>query len=131
VAGVIGTITGGGAGAPWTFAGPTATVTVAQGQRITGSAVAVFGHNNNNPQAVSFSLCISDVPAGSALNAFFSASYPDATVLAQPNKTSLSAAASVVPAMGATYRVGFCVKNKSNVNFGANDYVNGWFVVTN
>ena len=136
IAGTIAQIPFGGGAAPWVFAGPTATVTVQPGQRITGSAVAVLGHANNNPQTVSFSLCISDVPAGSALNAFFGANYPDGTVAATGNKSALAAAASVVPANvpmgGANYKVGFCVKNKStNVNLGANDFVNGWFIVTN
>jgi hypothetical protein len=123
-------------GAPLTFAGPTVTVNVQPGQRITGSAVAVFGHLNVNPQPISFTLCYSDVPAGSALTAFFGTNYPDGTVSATPNKTALSAAASVVlpnvPAGGANYKVGFCVRNKSaNVSLGSNESVNGWFVVTN
>lgn len=136
VAGQIGAIAAGGGNAPWVFAGSTATVTVQPGQRITGSAVAVFGHGSNNTVPVSFSLCISAVPAGSPLDAFYTTNYPDSTILAQPTKTALSAAASVapqnVPAGGANFKVGFCVKNKSaNVNLAANDYVNGWFMVTN
>ena len=136
VAGLIAAIPFGGGAAAWVFAGPTATVTVQPGQRITGSAVAVFGHGNGMAQPVAFSLCISDVPAGSMLSAFFATSYPQANVAASPNKSALAAAASVVPQNvpmgGANYKVGFCLQNKSsNVNLGANDYVNGWFVVTN
>ncbi len=123
------------AGQPWVFAGPTATVTVQPGQRITGSAVAVLGHNNGSAQALSFSLCFSDTPMGSALTAFYGTNYPDGTVSASPNKSALAAAASVVlpnvPMGGGSYKVGFCVKNKSAVNFGANDCLNGWFVITN
>jgi len=137
VSGQVNAIAAAGGNAPWVFAGPTTTVTVQPGQRITGSAVAVFGHNNNNSTVpVSASLCYSLVPAGSPINEFFAAAYPDATVLPAPTKTMLSAAGSVAPAnlMAPTqFKVGFCLKNKStnNVNLGANDYVNGWFIVTN
>jgi spore maturation protein SpmB len=132
IAGIIAGIPFGGAGASWVFAGPTVTVTTTANQRITGSAVGIFGHTNNNPQPVSFSLCTSDVAAGSALTPFYGISYLQGTVGATPNRTALSAAASVVPAMAGTYKVGFCVKNNSTtVNFGANDFVNGWFIITN
>jgi len=134
VAGTINNIPGGGGGAPWVFAGPTAVINVQPGQRITGSAVAVFGHGNTNTAVtVSASLCISLVPAGSTIDAFYPTTYPDATVVPSPTKTMLSASASVAPnIMVATdYRVGFCVKNKStNITLGANDNVNGWFHVT-
>lgn len=117
---------------PWTFTGPTATVTVASGQRITGSAVAVFGHTSNSTVVVSASLCIAPLPAGTPIDPFFPMNFPDATVLAQPTKTMLSAAGSIAPATPGQYRVGFCIRNKStSINLAANDFVNGWFTVTN
>lgn len=136
VAGSIAAVPAGGGGAAWVFAGPTATVTIQPGQRITGSAVGVFGHGNASAQPLSFSLCISDVPAGSALSAFYGTNYPDGTVSASPNKSALAAAASVVPANvpvgGGSYKVGFCIKNKStNISLNGNDFLNGWFIVTN
>lgn len=134
IAGLIGSIPTGG-GQPWIFAGPTAVVTVMPGQRITGAATGTLGHTNNGTAQVSVNLCLSLVPAGSMVDAFFPAAYPDGWVFASPTKTVLPAAASVVPAgvaMGGTqFRVGFCVKNKSNITLGSNDYVNGWFIVTN
>jgi len=119
--------------APWVFAGPTATVTVTtMGQRITGSAVGSFSQTTNNGVPVSVSLCIAPAPAGTPINPFFPNNFPDATVLAQPTKTLLSAAGSVTPAAIGSYVVGFCIRNKSTtVNLPGNDYVNGWFTVTN
>jgi Collagen triple helix repeat (20 copies) len=115
---------------PWVFTGPTANVTVAAGQRITGSAVAAFGNPSANAVTVSASLCIAPQVAGMPIDPFF-ASNVDASVLANPLKTMLSASGSIAPAAG-SYKVGFCLKNKStSVNIGPNDYVNGWFIVTN
>lgn len=133
-AGSIATIPFGGGGAPWVFAGPTATVTVQTGQRITGSGVAVVGHTNANPQPLAFGLCISDIAAGSPLTSFAGSNFPDGTL--PPGNTgergTLSAAQSVVPAAGGTYKVGFCIKNKSgSVALSANDYANSWFMITN
>lgn len=62
---------------------------------------------------------------------FFPNDYTDETVLASPKKTLLSASASVGLPAG-TYKVGYCIKNKSiAINLTANDYVNGWVMVTN
>jgi len=134
IAGSIAAIPFGGGAADWVFAGPSATISVLSGDRINGTATGVFGHNNNNPQPVSFSVCYSDVAAGSPLTAFYGADYPDGHVLAQPNKTNLTAAASFVPSNvpvgGVSLKVGFCIKNKSStVTFGSNDFVNGFFQV--
>ncbi|MBK7146033.1 MAG: hypothetical protein IPH76_12830 [Xanthomonadales bacterium] len=109
-----------------------ATLTVAAGQRITGSAVGVFAHASSNTVPVSFSLCIS-YDNGVTLYPFYTATYPDGTVLESPKKTALAAAASVVVASSGTVKVGYCVKNKSTtgITLGSNDYVNGWFMVSN
>lgn len=129
-AGGINNIPGNGGGAPWVFAGPTVTVTA--GQRITGAGTGVVGHSNTTLHLpVAVSLCWSLVPAGSPLQAFHTSQYTDTTLSPSPEKTLLSATASVsLPAD--SYRVGFCIKNKSNgITLGANDYVNGWVMVTN
>lgn len=119
--------------APWLFAGTTATVNVATvGQRITGSAVASFSHGANTGVTVSVSLCLAPSPAGAPITPFFPGNFPDATVVAQPTKTLLSAAGSVAPPTPGNYIVGFCVRNKSTtISLPGNDYVNGWFTVTN
>lgn len=130
-AGSIGTIAAGGGGVAWAFAGPTTTVTVATGQRITGAGVASVGHTSANIIPVAATLCWSLVPAGSPLTAFYPTSYIDTTVSAEPEKTLLSAAASVSLSAG-VYRVGFCIKNKSSsIPLSANDFANGWVMVTN
>ncbi|MGE4070303.1 MAG: hypothetical protein AB7E72_03945 [Lysobacterales bacterium] len=117
---------------PWVFAGPFTTVTVSAGQRITGSGSGSFGHNSNSTVTASVSLCISNNVAGATLEPFHPMNFLDATVLAQPNKTLLSANGSRVVTQAGTYRVGFCVRNKSTViNLASNDFVNAWFMVTN
>jgi hypothetical protein len=136
IAGTIPSIPFGGGAAPWTMAGPVldgfATVTVTAGQKITANFVGVFGHGNNNSQPCSFAVCyqqvIGDVPTG-VITAFFGAEYPDGTVAATPNKTTLAATGFAVLPAG-TYRIFLGLKNKSTTtNFGANDYVNGTVIV--
>ncbi len=130
-AGSIGSILAGGSAVPWVFAGPTATVTVTAGQRITGSGVASVRHNAVDAITVSASLCWSLVPNGSPLEPFYPGKYIDTSVFPTPNFTLLSAAASVSLPAG-TYRVGFCIKNKSSsINLASNDMANGWVMVTN
>ncbi|MBI2398894.1 MAG: collagen-like protein [Xanthomonadales bacterium] len=130
--GQINALVAGGGNAPWVFAGPYTTVTVQAGQRITGSGVGVFGHNDvSSTVPVSFGLCIS-YNNGATLNEFFSSTYTDGTVLANPLKTALSAAASMVAPSSGTFRVGYCIKNRStSINLSVNDFVNAWFMVSN
>lgn len=70
-AGSINNIAAGGGTVPFVFAGPTVNVTVTSGQRITGSAVASFGHGTASDVPVSTCLCWSLTDAGSPLTAFF------------------------------------------------------------
>jgi hypothetical protein len=120
---------GGGGGAPWVFAGPTVTLTVDGTQKIMANANATFGHGNNNPQTCSFALCWADVSNPTILTAFQGNNYPGGTIAATGNKTNLSATGLITLPAG-TYKIGFGLKNKSaNVNFGANDYVNGTYMI--
>jgi hypothetical protein len=136
VSGTIPAIPFGGAAVPWTMAGPTldgfATVTVTTGQKITANFVGVFGHGNNNSQPCSFAVCYQEVIGGlptGTITAFFGNEYPDGTVAATPNKTTLAATGFAVLPAG-TYRIFVGLKNKSTTtNFGANDYVNGTVIV--
>lgn len=119
--------------APWFFAGPFATVTVNAGQRITGSGCASLAHASNNNVTVSAALCLSANIDGATLEPFHLSNFPDASVLPQPTRTLLSANGSRLITTSGTYRVGFCVRNKStNVSLpGGTDFVNAWFMVTN
>jgi hypothetical protein len=117
---------------PWLFAGPFATVTVSAGQRITGSGSASFPQTTANNVPVSVALCLSANNDGATLEPFHLSNFPDASVLPQPAKTLLSANGSRLVTAAGTYRVGFCVRNKSlTVNLPGNEYVNAWFMVTN
>lgn len=124
VSGTIAAIPFGG-GAPWVFAGPTATVTINSPQdKIIATATGVFGHTNVNPQPCSFSMCWSDLPAGSAITEFMTLNYPDATLApgAGLEKTSLTATGVLTGLPAGTYKIGFGFKNKStNVNINNND----------
>jgi len=128
-------IAAGGPGALWTWAGQQAQITITQGQRITGSAVVALGHTTSSYVTVSTSLCLQSTVMGSPIVEFTTGVTPEAAVLGNTTapRTMFAASGTVVPAMGGTYRVGFCVKNKSTsaVTLGNNDNVNGWFMVTN
>lgn len=128
-------IPAGGPGANWAWAGQQATITITQGQRITGSAVVALGHTTSSYVTVSTSLCLQSTVMGSPILEFTTGVTPEAAVLGNTTapRTMFAASGTVVPAMAGTYRVGFCVKNKStsNVTLGNNDNVNGWFMVTN
>jgi hypothetical protein len=122
-AGLISAIPSGG-GAPWVFAGPTVTVTINGPQDvIIATASGTFGHSNNAPQACSYAMCWSLVPAGSTISAFMDG-YSDSTIAAFPNKTTLTPTGTLTNLAAGTYRIGFGFRNKSAVNFGANDTMN-------
>lgn len=132
-AGTIGAIPFTASGpAPWLWAGPFTTVTVSAGQRITGSGSATVVNPSNNNVTVSAALCISADAAGATLESLHPASFPDATASSNSAKSLFSANGSRVMTQAGTYRVGFCIKNKStSVNLSPNDVVNAWFMVTN
>jgi hypothetical protein len=131
---------------PWTLAGAaTPTITVVNGQSITGNFAAVLGHNNTNTTvAANVSVCIQQmvggVPTGS-IYPFFTNNFPEATILAAPTKTMVSASGAVMVVTGATlgvsntippgsYRVMLGVRNKSTtINLGSNDFMFGNVVV--
>lgn len=117
---------------PWVFAGPFTTVTVNAGQRITGSGSASFSHAGSNNVTVSAALCLSANTDGATLEPFHLSNFPDASVVPPPTKTLLSANGSRLMAAAGTYRLGFCVRNKSTItSLPGTDYVNDWFMVTN
>lgn len=130
ISAAAGQVAAGGAGAPWQFIGGFAVITVANGQRVTGSGVASLGTASVNPgtaNPVSFSLCWSANVGGSPVESFYPAAFLDAQVSV---RLPYSASGTVTLPAG-TYRFGYCVRNKSaNVALQNTDYVNAWFMVT-
>lgn len=133
IAGTIGAIPFTASGpAPWRWAGPTATVTVSAGQRITGSGTATFVNPSATAVTVSVALCSSPDTAGANPEALHPTAFPDGSMAPNSLKSTFSANGSQVMTQAGTYRVGFCIKNKStNVNLTPNDVANAWFMVTN
>ena len=121
VAGSAGTVAANAAS--FYFVGPTATVTVATGQRITGSMSAVLGVTAGTV-SVDFALCYSN-NAPVAFNQF---AFQSATVTTTP--IPFATAGSVTPPAAGTYLVGFCVADRSATALNKNDWVNGFFQVT-
>jgi hypothetical protein len=132
VSGAAATITGTGTGndAPWVFVGPTAKVNLTSDQVVSGSLTAVLGVNAGSSAAISVDLCYRP-PLSNEVNAFYGSSEVN-TQLDGPKRTVTYTSAMgglLVPATD--YTVGLCVRNGSNVNVDQNDYVTGWFMVTN
>lgn len=110
----------------WSFVGPTATVTVTAGQRLTGAAVASIGAAAAD--FVGFAVCYR-IQAGGTVTPFSGNSWVASEL--QTTATAVPAAGSVTPAAN-TYLVGACAIGAFNpVTINNNDYVNGWVQVTN
>jgi hypothetical protein len=102
-------------------------ITVADGQRVTGSAVAVLGTASGTATSVGIGLC--HQATGGPIAAFEPANY---TVVASISQRAIFPAASTIGDLPAgSYQVGFCVRNVSPTALNSNDSVNGWVMVTN
>ena len=108
------------------FAGPTATVTTAAGQRLTGAAEVPL-YSDPTTASFYFGLCYQSHGGGSLTNFAPTGSlgyaYPS-------DPRVFTATASVVPGAG-TWNVGFCVMNLFSPKLESNTVVNGWVQVTN
>lgn len=95
--------------------------------------MGVVGHFSDSTLVVRFALCVSENVDGAPLASFFvEGNAPATTVLKNPERTVLPAAASMVAASSGTFRFGFCIENLSNsTDLALNDNVNGWFMVSN
>jgi hypothetical protein len=113
-------------GSVYVFFGPTGTVTVTAGQRLTGSASVPIAATTANTM-VALGLCYQSTIAGSHIVNFVGGSYSD--VIVGPLRHAHAAAGTVVMSAG-TFRVGACGQVKNGTIDGA-DYVNGWVMVTN
>ena len=108
------------------FAGPTATVTTAAGQRLTGAAEVPL-YSDPTTASFYFGLCYQSHGGGSLTNFAPTGSLG----YAYPNDPRVfTATASVVPGAG-TWNVGFCVMNLFSPKLESNTVVNGWVQVTN
>lgn len=108
----------------WTFAGPTASVTVNGSQRLTGAATGSLGASA--PGTVDVALCYQ---SGSGEPQPFNNPDDFTIVDLLEEKQSYGAANSFVPPAG-TYTVGFCVATLENL-VDRTDWSTGWVVVTN
>ncbi len=109
------------------WAAPPVSVTVAEGQRVTGSAVAVLGTSSGAATHVGVSLCY-QAPGGSMVS-FQPGDYP--TVASISARVVVPAAATIDYLEAGEYLVGFCARNTSATALDDNDGVNGWVMVTN
>lgn len=112
----------------YAFVGPTASVTVAAGQRLTASAIAPLA-TTTGTAAVYAGICYQP-SAGGALTNFVGGAF--SVVQIGTVRTGTPAAASVTNLTAGTYNVGFCMNPINNtIAINSNDYVNGWVHVTN
>jgi hypothetical protein len=116
------------------FIGDTVNVTVADGQRITGSATAVLGIATAIGIFVDFDLCYRETPSGTIQT--FSANPLRAflRILGTP----YTANASRVFSTGGVYEVGYCIDpsllgagNEDELTGTDSQNVAGWLMVTN
>lgn len=132
--GVLGVATFGGAlpviahgAGSFLMVGGVATVRVAAGQRLTGSAVAVL-RSTTGPVEADLGLCLSDgrgVPV--SLNG---ADFLTVQVATQGRASYAVTGSTVVPRAG-SYRVGLCVRNTDATDdLDANDWSTGWVMTT-
>lgn len=111
----------------YVFVGPTAIVTVAAGQRITGAAEAPLATAAGIASGYA-GLCHQLNGAG-ALTNFVGFNY--SIVEWDTTRSPTAASATVAGLAAGNYTVGFCVQNTGAVVLSDNDYVNGWVTVTN
>lgn len=121
-AGAIATIPGNSFN--YVFAGPTATATVAAGQRLTGVASATIAKGSVTTQLVDFTLCYQQ-GAGPVTNF-----YAPNQIVVSNGILSLSASASAAGFGAGSYNVGFCVRNSGTDSLNNNGVVSGWVMVT-
>jgi hypothetical protein len=123
--GFVGSISNGNS---YVFAGPTTTVQInSLSQRITGSAVASLSLLGQLPsQEIVTGLCFQG--SDGAITNFVGGNYTISRVTS--TLIPYAAAASVTNLPAGSYNVGYCVLNVGANTLGANDYANGWVMVT-
>lgn len=112
----------------YAFNGATATVTTTSSQRLTGAATASLGKSAAGSGQIGYGLCYQPNAGGPLVN-FVGGAYIIGQVDGSNVRRDYSAAATVVPGAG-TWKVGFCV-GTNGFNLDANDFTNGWVIVSN
>jgi hypothetical protein len=111
----------------YVFAGPTATVTIEAGDRLTGVANAPLGLTVAQTQTADVGLCYQKGGSGAIVN-FVGGNF--SVHLFSSTRHTYAATSSVVPPQAGTYTVGFCIRNNGNNPINNNNYVNGWVMVS-
>lgn len=133
LSGVITQIPAGGVNAPWTFAGPQATVSVATGQRITASAVGSFALGAPGSIRAFSAICmqpaaggtLAPINGGTGLETWF----PDGF---GGQYRQLAASQTLLVATAGSFRIGLCVRNTSLTGLVlSGDRTDGWVMVSN
>lgn len=109
----------------WTFAGPTTSVSLSTGQRMTGAADGWFGYSSGPVPFIDYGLCW-QIGSG-ALTHFLGNDY--ITAGSPPQHFLLGTAATTQPPAG-TYTVGFCLRNPGPAPLNFNDWINGYVMVS-
>ena len=125
VIGIIGSLA---ANSAWTFAGPTATLTVGANQAITGTGTASLGITAGTA-GVNTYLCYQNA-AGGAVTQFGANSTHYQTVTVTTNRTTFSSSGATIPGAG-SWKVGYCVYNNSGSALDLNDWASGVYEVVN
>lgn len=116
--------------APWQFVGPTSTLTLTNSQVVSGAVTASVGVVSGLSANVNVALCYKSA-AMVGPEVFFGDSYLQTQVSQPLALLHVTGAMSGESGVGTDYKVGMCLQNQSNVALDQNDYVTGWFMVTN
>ncbi len=116
-----------GSALAYVFAGPTQSVTITAGQKICGCASAPLSTTSGTATGVRVGLGYQQ-GAGVITN-FVGGAYSIVEIGTERNPVPVSACITGLAA--GTYTVGFVIQNGSVVPIDDNDYINGWFMVTN
>ena len=111
----------------YVFAGPTVTITVNGTQKIVGSVEAPLALTTGGPITIYAGLCYQPV-AGGTINNFVGGNF---SIIHVNNVRTTVAASGAITLPAGTYNVGFGVQNTTGTAITNNDYLNGWFMVTN
>lgn len=116
-----------GSSSTYVFAGPTASVTVTNTQRITGAVTINVGLASGTSQLADVGLCYQSNGGGTVTN--FVGNFVSGFIY--PNPSFITSTATITGLTAGTYFVGACIRNGGPLAIANNDYANGYFQVTN